>query len=399
MRIKKVTSSGISMMHYAVKQSVLMHQITPGNEFFNFMKHVSVTMEMDDISTMELFYLKKFASDVKILSNTIENFVDKKAKPDIHAKVEALLELRQAMMKDSDVLYKMGDLDDLNHILPLGCSKYSIMITFSGSNITALTGANVKKLFENEEGIFEEIYYGDAMMENRLAGFFYQEFYQYMSRQIRDLDLITSFCKDKLLYKYCDSPCNLGYIHSPFGEISWLGNTQENLSRQLGILKKRREACAYDVSDLTYVTFVCRTTLRTFMNFYLKTPYVVDHSSFKLEFTELTEDVLSMYAPDQVRQKYSQRISDAVSEINGYRKQLAESETIDLNKFNFFFYGNYITYSIQIPMTDLMDLDAANRMLHPVIFPTVSGEKSSEANRIRNSMLTAQKIANSIFSP
>ena len=62
-----------------------------------------------------------------------------------------------------------------------------------------------------------------------------------------------------------------------FGEITFFNNTQERLNKQIQDIKQVQETSPFFMIDHVYMTFVLKTTFKTFMSLYFNTDYVVDY--------------------------------------------------------------------------------------------------------------------------
>lgn len=317
-----------------------------GNQLIDYLKHLMITINLNDLSTIELFYLKKFCSDLKVIDKVYGNFVDPEKDDDVYQKVTGLLELHNQMLNDDDI---NKDTSVIDNILPIGCERYHVIAMFSGGSITSITGIMMDSLFmENNQ--FVDVYPGDLQIEKVLAGLFYNKFYQFMSEKMTELDLVTEFMLQKKFYDFTDGVCNLSHVNSPTGELVFFGNTGNRLNKQLENYKKAQASCPYYLEDKTYLTFALKTTFHTFFKIYLNTKYIVDNKNLKIVFAN---DMIDVDNP--ILDKYNARLSSFVNFIASFKKGLSEKQQIDLNKFNYIFNGTEIEYTIQIPMNEVKD--------------------------------------------
>lgn len=347
MKIKKVRVSGFDKLYDGYKACIQDNRAGFGDGLFTFLNHQMVSIELDEFTAMELFYLKKFASSVHVLSHEYKAFVEKEEAIDLNQKVQGLLEVHDSIIGDEDINKETCNPDN---ILPMGCRLYDVVAIFKGSKILSITGSMIQNLFKDEQGKFEDMYIGNFPMENRIATMFYNAFYSFISAEMTNIDIITEFTTDKSYYRFADSLVSLAHVNSPFGELTLYGNNQQGLTFQINQIKKSMETSPYRIFDDTYLTFCMRTTFNTFMELYLNTPYIIDHENLKLTFN--AEEVL---VDDSILEKYNAQISNSLDYLSGYKKELANSSDINLNKFNYIFGGNPITYSVQIPLQDIID--------------------------------------------
>lgn len=347
MRIKKVRVSGFDKLYLGYQACIKDNRAGFGDGLFTFMNHLMLSLNLEELTTIELFYLKKFCSSITIISHDYTNFVEKKDAVDLNQKIEGLLEVHNSILNDSDIDKEKCSPDN---ILPVGCHQYHVIAIFKGAKIASVTGSLIQNLFKDKNGKFEEIYLGNVHIENVLGVMFYNAFYSFISAEMTNIDVITEFVTDQSYYKFADSPCSLAHINSPYGELVFYGNNQNALGMQIKRIRDSMQNSPYVLYEHTYLTFCLRTTFHTFMEMYLNLPYVVDHENLKLTFNN--SDVL---VDNEILAKYSARISNSIDYLNDFRKGLAKSTDINLNKFNYLFDGNPITFSIQIPLSDIIE--------------------------------------------
>lgn len=367
MIIKKVRACGFEYLFNGYKEAAKIGKSGFGSGLSNYIQHVMLTIELEDLTTMELFYLKRMCGDVKILGKTYQNFVSKEKQADVYQKVESILAIRDEMVKDSDIDTKVCDIDN---ILPVGCESYHIIAFFKGDAIMAITGGVISEIFSepielktvdpktNKEEITHtyktwDSYKGDEAMEEVLAKAFYQKLYKYMAGRMKDIDVVTEFMINKQFYNFADAACNIAHVNTPFGQLNFLGTDPEKLTLQIDRIKASQESTPYDFEDETNITFMLTTSFHLFMQIYMSGENsmwkVIDHENLKLVY--LKEDIS---LNDAIIEKYSGRINAAINYINSFKKEINQGD-FDLGKFNFIMNGTQIRYSIQMSLANIKE--------------------------------------------
>ena len=367
MIIKKVRACGFEYLFNGYKEAAKIGKSGFGSGLSNYIQHVMLTIELEDLTTMELFYLKRMCGDVKILGKTYQNFVSKEKQADVYQKVESILAIRDEMVKDSDIDTKVCDIDN---ILPVGCESYHIIAFFKGDAIMAITGGVISEIFSEPIELKtvdpktkkEEIthtyktwdsYKGDEAMEEVLAKAFYQKLYKYMAGRIKDIDVVTEFMINNHVYSFADAACNIAHVNTPFGQLNFLGTDPEKLTLQIDRIKASQESTPYDFEDETNITFMLTTSFHLFMQIYMSGENsmwkVIDHENLKLVY--LKEDISLNNA---IIEKYSGRINAAINYINSFKKEINQGD-FDLGKFNFIMNGTQIRYSIQMSLANIKE--------------------------------------------
>lgn len=367
MIIKKVRACGFEYLFNGYKEAAKIGKSGFGSGLSNYIQHVMLTIELEDLTTMELFYLKRMCGDVKILGKTYQNFVSKEKQADVYQKVESILAIRDEMVKDSDIDTKVCDIDN---ILPVGCESYHVISFFKGDAIMAITGGVISEIFSEPIELKtvdpntkkEEIthtyktwdsYKGDEAMEEVLAKAFYQKLYKYMAGRMKDIDVVTEFMINKQFYSFADAACNIAHVNTPFGQLNFLGTDPEKLTLQIDRIKASQESTPYDFEDETNITFMLTTSFHLFMQIYMSGENsmwkVIDHENLKLVY--LKEDIS---LNDAIIEKYSGRINAAINYINSFKKEINQGD-FDLGKFNFIMNGTQIRYSIQMSLANIKE--------------------------------------------
>lgn len=345
MIISKVKVCGFDKIWEGCFMSMQEHRQGFGNGLFTYLTHCMISLELADITTIELFYLNKLASSIKIVDKVYKNFVNEKTNKEIYDKVEGLLQIHEEMLRDDDI---NKDKSAIDNILPIGCEQYRVLAIYKGSNIASITGALVANMFKDSSGEFPKKYPGNAAMEKKVAELFYKEFYTYISNKMTDIDLVTEFMTNKKYYQYAEDQCSLAHVNTPLGEIAFFANTEDMLNAQVAKIRQTQETLPYYIKDDSLMTFVLNTTFNTFMKLYMNTPFIVDHVHLKMIYVDET-----IQLSDDIVTKYSARISSLIEDLNEYKKAQSESTEIDLSKFNYIFNGNQIIYSLQLSLSDI----------------------------------------------
>lgn len=349
MRIKKVRISGFQRLHEGYASSRKENRASYGNNLFDYLNHCMIAIELDNLTAIETLYLKKITSSLNILDEEYGNFISEK-EVDIHQKVNGLLEIHDELVNDTDIDEKDTYIDN---ILPIGCKMFHVIAVFKGAKITTITGALIEDLFKDGKD-FLDIYPGNMIIENKVAEKFYNSFYTFMSEQVTSLDIVTEFMTTKKFYNYADNICSLSYVNTPFGELTFFGNTQDRMNSEIMNIRGSMKTSPYVLGDSILFNFTMKTSFSTFMMFYLSTNYVADHENFKLVF--LKENIV---LGKPILDKYNARISNCIDYLASFKKGLNDDPSINLNKFNFIFNGTEIIYNLQIPysrITNFIDL-------------------------------------------
>ena len=379
MIIKSVKISGFERVYDGYKHSYDEKRNAYGKQLPEYLAHSMISIDVDDIGTVELFYLKMFSSSVVVVDKTYKNFVTQNEDNEsMFNTVSGLIELNDTMLNDSDI---NKNTSEINNILPIGCIRYHVIAIFQKNAISNIVGFMMDRalFFENNK-IYED-YPGDNIIEKTISGLFFNNFYKYIATKMEELDLVTEFMLNDKFYNYADSVCSLAHINTINGNLEFFGKSEDELNFQIRALKKSQEKIPYYLTDKIYITFVMKTTFNSFFKIYMNTNYITDHENLKIAFTHDSVNI-----DEEILEKYVTRIFDFVNQINEIKTELYEDKKMDLSIFNYILNGSEITYSVQIPMSEI------NGFLESVEF-----DNESEFEQIKKSMTQISKMVEKLI--
>lgn len=347
MIIKKISICGFDRLFEGYRKSEDENRKAYTSELNEYLSNTMISIILSELTTIEMFYLKRFCSNLIINKKEYRNFISKDKEFDINQKIDGLLTLHDGILNDDDIDIKESNIDN---ILPIGCESYSGIAIFKGSAICAITGGFIDDIFKDDDTKkLSDAYIGNKLMSQKISKLFYEEFYKFLYRKSTDFDIVTSYMMENKFYQYSENICDLANINTPFGEIVFFGNTEDGLNSQIMNIRKNQEYSPYFMPDNIYITFVMNTTFALFMELYLYTNYITHHQNLNVVFADE-----SLSVSECVRNKYVARISNYINYIISYKKEF-NNKNIDLNKLNYIFNGSKILYTIQVPLSELKD--------------------------------------------
>lgn len=352
MIIKRINLSGFKRLYDGYKRAESERRNSYGRNLIAFLEHCMVGIELDSLTTIEVFYLKKFASSVAVISHNYQNFTNKEKEFDMNQKINGLMSLHDEIINDEDINTSESMVDN---ILPIGCMSYHVFAIFKGSSITSITGGFVQDIFKENGVLFEE-YPEEQYMRDKVAGAFYNNFYSFIARTSTDLDVVTEYMTNTKFYQYAEDDVNLAHVNTPMGQLVFFGNNPSNLNMQISHIKEAEKSSPYFVKDAVYLTFVLNTTFSTFMKLYMNSNFIIDNEDLKIVFAS---DDIDLSEP--IIDKYQARISNSIDYLISNRKGLNSSDKNNsgpnLNMLNYIFNGSKIKYSIQLTVSQIEELD------------------------------------------
>lgn len=378
MIIKNINTCGLDRVYEGYQVSVINGMESFSSGLVEFLNYSMISIELDNLTTIELFYLKKFCSYVKLIDTRYSNFVpNNESNEKIYNNVESLLLLHDEMLKDEDIDKEKSEIDN---VLPIGCTSHHVIAVFKGGSILSITGVLIADIFKDDDKALFKTYPGDNYMKNKISDLFINSFYKFIVNEYsRNLDLMAEFMTNKKFYQYSESICDLSHVNTPHGELVLFASDNNKLQKQLNDIKESCVQTPYYLEDCTYLTFVLNTTFKTFMKFIMETSYVNSHQLFNI-----VSATSNLNVGDDIFDKYEARLKSSIDAIMEHRALLRESTTIDLNECNYILNGNTIKFAVVLSLSDILKFA-----------DTLSG--NYELELIKTSMTNSYNIINNLI--
>lgn len=352
MIIQDITTCGFQRIHQGFWEAHVNGYPEYSAKLMEYLSHAMVTINISDITSIEVAYLRKFSSEIHVTNKSYSNFIKPDNDPNsVYHTIEGITQLHNSIIKDSDINNSECEADN---ILPIGCVHYDVMVIFKGFAITAITGVMMSDVFRDDSHHIMKDYPGNTYIENKLVELFPGAFYKFMRSKMTTVDVTTEYMTNKKYYQYADSIVGLANINTYNGELVFFGATNQSLTAQQQSLNERRNSHPYVFEDAVIMDFVFSTSFNTFMYFLLNTSMVVDFEPLMV-VSNKEEIAIS----DDINVKYGNRIIEIINRLNDYKnssiKSNNESNKFDFNTMNFIMSGVNIKYCVQIPYSKLAD--------------------------------------------
>lgn len=307
--------------------------------------HISVVLNIRDVSLLEAMMLKKFSnSDIIEYTDTISEYKPNVKFKNMDTYINELDMLNTRIKNDTDVKVKPDSL-----IFPVYKVKKSLTLTFSGLSLLNIIGP----IDNLPTCIFKAI--TDGNYDTFIITYFLREFYNFMDNQLQYIDLAS----DSTLHnKYLNAiekkdKIILSQINTNFGSIDFFD--QKNFGDSLSKIKSNRSTISddnYNLYELDYldsIFFTCNTSLYTFFEIFLNSPIgsVLEYTDFKIIFSNNTD-----FVTYKDIETYNRRLVNLYKLIH---KERTSSQTNDtrIDKFNYMILSQNINYTLKIKFSDL----------------------------------------------
>lgn len=362
MIIKKINLCGLDKVFEGYRDSANSGRTGFTTQLFKFLNHAMISIVLDNVTGIELYFLKAYASEIYIIDQKYSAINDKTDNIDVLS--QDLVTLVDEISNDSDI---HDSFDDIAHIILIGSQQSRVIAVFRGTAICSITGTFTDPLFKHGNQ-YDDVYDYHVVAE-RVALLFHKSFYEYAYNKISEFDLTTEFMLNKKYYQYADDICTLADVTTPHGEISFFGNDSSGLQSQIDSIKASMKIMPFIFDRTSYLTFVIKSTFKTFLDLYTHTRYVNDHENLKVVFKKP-----EAYTGPETWRKYKTRINETCEKITSIIEK--KDSMVSMKELNLIFMGSPITYTIQIPVSDIPELDLS------IFYPTT--QAGSELTAITN---------------
>ena len=352
MTIKSIYSTGLEDIYDGCRYYKEANINGFGKNATSYLNHTLVSIYIEDLTSIELFCLKKFASRIEILGKKYKNFT--KTEDSAFSYITKLINLKNNILNDTDI-----NNEEINPqaILPIGAVSYSVLAYFDGESIPSLFGIGIfgiefNKIFKDADGNFAQTFPDYDNLNNNIANAFYENFYKFTLSYFKDVDAVTDFCCHKKFYDYSDGLVTLAQVLTPCGEISFFSDSSEFKSRrydtgeQIERIKEYRNSLPNNLIPNSYIVFVMNTTMDTFLKFYFYTNYISDYEDFNIVNNN---DEITI--ADSIKNKYYTRITNNIAELAKIKHD-PDKFVNTIHAFNLISGGTKIHYCLKIPFSD-----------------------------------------------
>lgn len=369
MNVKTINVNGISKIKDAIiefRKSKTVSNIPNG--IHEYLNRVTIVLELEDVTSYELFNIKNFNCDFCI---THKYITDKFLNGIKDTNLANTLKLYNTIINDKDI-NSLSLKNMVKNILPIGSMNYTILLKLTGYAISDITGRlddfiKYNKFNSDEE--FAEIF----------KNLFIESFDKNIKSKMDSVDTLYEFMKSEYDYEYSDGICTLASFESMDGNINFINTDGESLMNEISNIKNNKHTKLKEYYDS--FTFIINSSFNVFLDLYLNTKdLILNYENFYLVYGR------KEYLIDSaIINKYNSRIKEVTNNHVGIKKEILNSKEI-LPKF--FYYINYIQFGSPIKYTiRVKEHEIEN------IFSYY--QNNPEIDEIKNSILDSIKIVRS----
>lgn len=348
MKINNVIERNLDLIYKTIKdgKSNKEFAIKLGNNMTKLFSHSFITLDISDITLLETFYLKLFSSDNIIFLDTYLNSDN----IDIMSNsINSLMILSESMNNDTDIKIKPS-----NSLLPIGCINNHLLVTFTCNTLCNIIGVLPDIFFDELEK--ENISLSDFIIKK-----FMTNFYNYMSKKITNIDILSDSIIESKYYKYTedDLSVSLTEVHTPYGMMSFFGDRSSDLNNEINECKRLFSCNNNDINLLPYIKtdlyFVITCSFYTFLNIFTKLPSssFIDWKDFKILMSPDNKLLLNISSLPNNLDKYKIRINSKIDEFIKNRNNLSSDKEYNLLKYNFILGSSMTKFTLKLSLNDI----------------------------------------------
>ena len=371
MIIKQVYWTGLEMINDCLKEKI--HGTTPffGSHINNVLSHCSILMELENVTELDLFMLKKLTKKLYDVKETDHiNFFDQQNEPDAYDNLQKLLILHSEIKKDTDI---PNDID-INQILPIGSVIYSCKVRFTGNDILFILGSPVNKFFQINK--FDST--SDKRdISNSIIRNFINSYYSYAVSSLDIVDSLSDYAMYVHYYNTLSSENKIiaEQVDYPIGNIKFLSTSEDDLTLSLMKYKENKKNFPNVITDdNTIISIGVMSTISTFMKIATITDFVSDHEDFKVLLGKSYIESSGILVD-----KYGRRVTEPTQKLFEIRDKFKELEHKRMLTYSLITNGQPICYSLKIPVSEcknieeiipingIQEIDILNKMIYNVL--------------------------------
>lgn len=325
MKISRLVYANIDLLYDIFKNIVSDQEFNTVHGIPKAYGDITVTFFVEDASLFEAFIISRI-SDGYITKVTVENSFDSEKYAELHENVDKIMQATITIDNDDDIKYSPSEA-----LLPIGCHRRDLTVSFTGENLIKLIGSNVVELMQalfadektekikggdGEIQFPEEFPLNDEKFINKLVNVlimrFRKQFYElYNTIVIRKEDGYESYLHEQY-FKYLSKKSfdiAPAFYTSHCGILNFMGNKHDN-QKQIANLKKTIQECNYNIMNGT-LTVAVRSSLLTFLELIT----IAGDIKFQNENFNTCLENPAISVPSYM-QRYQTRVMKRVGDIN-----------------------------------------------------------------------------------
>ncbi len=352
-KVLKVISSGKNNQNYKKQNS---ESIT------NILNHVSISMDIDEISIIEAFMLKQFTGDrlFAFETNVDDVLVNKEKYPEYKEIVKTIFDVTSTMNNDEDIENKPTAV-----LFPSVCLTKHVLVTFTGETLYNIF-SSVPDLFFDE--MFSKLHIEDErqsyptelpsknILDNAVIEWFYKHFYKFMNTKLASINLFTDVTVKEEYYDVNDNNgVFISHVNTPYGIINFVNSDGDQIQHE--VLNASRiftldESIIEESFKNTIIYFEVKSTFYTFLEMFMKLPtrFFSDYEDIKI----LLKDN-EVIIPDGYDQ-YTVRLNTIIEKLIVFRDNFVKENDRSIEKFNYILLNTPIKFTLQLSLDDIRSI-------------------------------------------
>ena len=377
MKIEKISVMNMDMLYDCVIQQMdsdKFKNAAYGRNFSQLLNHITITMNLTDVTSYEYMFLKMYCSRVSPrFYNDGESRIDHDAIKNLYPEIYQTA-LLPAISYVDKVNEENGCDKFTEYFLPTGVITSRAIITLTGTTVANIIELNPTIFFvkarggecllpkenETDENKFDPTYnlHEDETFSNYIIATFVNNFYKFIVDKVKYVDVLSdSFNYSLYLNKGDEDDITLHSVINPLIQLDMVDDPIPEIGQKLEQCKKFTTGS--DVFDKsftlqnTYIELTINTSFAVFLEFFAILPYekFTSMEALNIPASLSLDDTVIPPSPDEkFTNRHVGRLTTVINEIN----KKYSSDTSVLKKLELT--TGYVPYHFMITIS-LADID------------------------------------------
>lgn len=316
-----------------------------GRNFSQLMNHISVTLELSDVTDYEYIYLKMYSTSIteKIYDKMIDEEYIENNYPEVYEALSSLIPFVNRVNEE------FGDNKYTDYIMPLGAITSSVVITLSGSQLISglvtlepsmffIQSTNGECLYPDMEEKGNEMRFkpgfkiNEEEFKNYIIRTFISNFYKFMLTRYSYVDIVSDAYNNTYFMNHGDNELFISSIQTPFFSFDATNEDGQSLLTKISDYKIKSNNLHTDRKfkmKNTYFEVCIQSSFSVFSKLFEMLPYesFTSMDNFQIPNSNFLNGIL-VQCPDELRNSFENRFIGRLSQFAEKCKTNLDDKTL-----------------------------------------------------------------------
>jgi hypothetical protein len=304
-----------------------------GVNYSQLLNHINIILELDEVTRMDLIFLKMFCSSVFMTSDFKINaeFISRSYPEIYQSSISPLLNFLEKVAEYT--LNTDNGVDYIDLLSPMGIQTTECIVSFTGNQLANILSLSPEVFFieatkgeclEHDESStdrqtkFNREYdiYSSENLDNHIIQTFINNFYKFMVEKTEYIDILSdSTIHGNFFKKVKNNSVSIESIRNPFGHVDLVNDSPETIKNTFRFIKENMNK--EDLLNNTIITFDIKVPFVVFSEFFRILPYDRFSSleSMRVPISNSLDAETIMECPSELSEKFNARYNGRLSEM------------------------------------------------------------------------------------